>query len=1286
MGAHHPYRERRYAFGQQLLTLRTRAGLTQVTLASLIGVHRRSVQNWETGESYPKAEVLRRLIAIFLSQGVFAAGKEEEEASRFWEQARQDGPHPLATFDAAWFAQLLAQHSSTPIPRQAPSEMHEEGRPRGHSSALVHRRGMVVDWGEAIAVPTLHGREDELATLQRWLVDERCRVVALLGLGGMGKSSLAITIAHQVLAQFDVVLFRSLQNGPPLEEVLGQIIRAVSDPQATLPSQLSDSIAHLVQLLRERRCLLILDNLETLMASGVTTGTYRSGYAEYGELLRALSEREHQSCLLLTSREKPSELAPYEGRNTPVRTLPLTGLDERACQRILEDRDITGTADQVTVLARLYGGNPLALQLVSEPIRELFAGDVGAFLEPGDVFVGGTGNLLDEHLVRSTPLEQAILYWLAIEREPVPLIALVAVLGKAVPQREVLAALQSLRRRMLVERAADQPIVALQPVILEYMTDRLVEAVHRELVDGQPQLLCSHALVQATAKDYVRRSQEHLIATPLLERAVGADRNRDALEHQLLMLLAFWREGPRSEQGYGPGNVVNLLRLLRGHLRDLDLAHLTIRQAYMQGVALQDSSLVDSAIQDSIFTEAFDVVPALTISSGGAYWASGSRRGEVRVWARDGLTLHRAWQAHAEQVCAITLSPDGHLVATCGSWDGRVKLWEIASGALLWSSQPADHVSIVAFAPDGSILASAGDGAFVQLLEVRSGTLLETLTHPDPVSAVAWCPDQRLLATGDQQGRILIWAVSATALLILVETLPGHSDGVEGLAFSPDGSILASGSWDGTIKLWDVSPLRGGPSSDAGHESVQAGLRGSSTRGSVGATSDHLRRTLIGHTERVNRVAWSPDGRTLASSSLDQTIWLWDVERGNNRRVLHGHTAGVKGLAFTSDGRSLLSGGEDGTLRLWDVTSGQCIRVVQGYGASLYDVDWSPDGTRLASGGSDAVVTIYTIAPVSTSRVLRGHSGVVLGVGWSSKGRLLATSEWDNTIRVWDTSSGACLQVLHHPDNVVNFFDGLGWSPDGRYLATGASAGGVLVWDLEGGVQTWVGRDSPVWIRHMAWSPDSTRLAGGGDDGSIWVWDVTNDVILQKLVGHSSMVTRVAWNLDGTLLASSGGSREAGELFVWNLERGKRVQSMAGPPNMVYAVAWGPEGDILVSGDSDGALRWWDVQRAVCVRVRHAHQGRVQSLKRSPDGTRLASCGDDGAILLWDLRHGDYLQTLRRDRPYERVDITGLAGLTEAQRASLIALGAVEQARDRAAARVIVPVSDTDEPQRGDRK
>jgi WD40 repeat protein len=153
----------------------------------------------------------------------------------------------------------------------------------------------------------------------------------------------------------------------------------------------------------------------------------------------------------------------------------------------------------------------------------------------------------------------------------------------------------------------------------------------------------------------------------------------------------------------------------------------------------------------------------------------------------------------------------------------------------------------------------------------------------------------------------------------------------------------------------------------------------------------------------------------------------------------------------------------------------------------------------------------------------------------------------------------------------------------------------------------------------------------------------------------------VAWSSDGRRLASAGGGREGGELFVWEAHSGKRVQALAEHPGVAFAVVWSPSGEMLVSGGSDGRLRWWEIDSGHCVRVREAHQGAVHALKVSPDGSRLASCGDDGAIVLWDLESGEQLQTLRRDRPYERLDITGIRGLSAAQKASLRALGAFEE-------------------------
>ncbi len=1219
------YRERDYAFGQAILTLRTRTGLTQAGLAERLGVSRKAVGEWETGLTYPKAEHLKALITLAIARQAFAAGREEEEIRAFWQAASQK-----AQLDEAWLAALLPHAEAPPA-----SQSVEETIDPAH--AFAAGGGPRVDWGDALDVPSFYGREWELNLLSQWVVQEHCRVVSVLGLGGIGKSALATQVMHRVAEHFEVVIWRSLRDVPTCEALLDECLQVLA-PQALrdVSASLESRQGLLLECLRSSRVLLVYDNLESFLEEGQDTGHMRPGYEGFARVLRRVAETEHQSCWLLTSREKPSDLVPLEGSRAPVRTLRLARLDADSCRQLLAEKEVAGTAAELARLIEVYAGNPLALKIVAQTIVELFDGQIAPFLEQGEVVFGGVRELLGEQYARLSALEQTVLLWLAVLREPVSLEELQAVLGAPLPRSQMLEAVDGLQRRSLIERGQLQGSFTLHSVVLEYVTARLIAEVTGEIKQGRPVRLSEHGLELASARDYVRLTQQRLIVTPILADLRSAYPGRAALEEHLLALLGQQRERADYAQGYGPANLLALLRMLRGHLRGLDLSQLSLRGAYLQGVEMQDTTLSRALLRETVFTEAFDAPWAVATSPNGYYWAAGSRRGGVRVWREEGKILDLAWQAHTAAVQALTFSPDGRALAT-GSWDGAIKLWDLENGALFWMGRHTSSIHSLAFAPDGHMLASGGDDATVRLWDTHEGMHLQTLSgQSSPVYALAWSLDGSLLASGSFDGGIRLWemqgpqeAQPGTSMRILT----GHTDVVWSVAFAPDGRTLASGSWDNTVKLWDVA---GGD----------------------------VRETLAGHTGPVNAVVWSPDGRILASCSRDQTIWLWGVEQGNYRMTLHGHTAVVHALAFTPGGRSLLSGSEDGTLRVWDVERGQCVHIMQGYAVTLYDVAWSPDGTQLASAGSDRLVTIWDSVGRTLPRLLHGHSWIVYGVAWSSDGRLLASSGLDNTIRVWDATTEACVQILRDPDHLDTSFFSVEWSPDGKFLSCGSYQHEVQVWEVTTGTRRWVGRGQPTTIRRVAWSPDGTRLASCGYDGSVILWKASDGTQLARLQGHRGMVMSVAWSPDGARLASGGGGRGSGELFVWDTHSeahsGERLRALSELSEIVYALAWSPTGALLVSGDSDGMLRWWDLQRGECIQVRQAHQGTVQSLKVSPDGRLLASCGDDGAITLWNLHSGEYLRTLRRDRPYERLDITGIKGVTEAQMATLRALGAIE--------------------------
>ncbi|MBF2003212.1 MAG: hypothetical protein IGS38_21130, partial [Synechococcales cyanobacterium M58_A2018_015] len=773
-----------------------------------------------------------------------------------------------------------------------------------------------IHWGEAVDVSVFFGRTKELTTLAQWIVDDRCRLITVSGIGGIGKTSLVATLVGHLQGEFEDLIWQSIRNAPPLEEVLATWIPILSGQQNTpLPTSFEAQMVQLMECLRAYRCLLVLDNFDTILSSSeavtslhrLPVGQYRDGYEGYGELLRRVATEHHRSCLVLTSREKPKMLTLLEGPSLPVRSLHLSGLGTPEAQAMLQTSgSLAASAAEWSQLTTLYDGNPLALKVVATTVQELFEGDVAQFLQQGAIAFGDINLLLDEQFRRLSLLEKQIMYWLAMNREGMSWMELQHDFVLKPLQSNLIDALQSLRRRSLVEKNAAE--FTLQNVVMEYVTDYVIAQMSSELQNQALDLFHTHALIKATAKDYVRQSQTRLILRPILNGLVHA-------KAQLAEVLQLVRNQPQFASGYAAGNLLNLLCHLEAEVSHYDFSRLTIRQAYLKNQQLHHINFANAHFTNAVLTYNFGSILTVAFSPDGTLLATGGSHQTINLWrVTDGQFL-ASYQGHTDWVWSVAFSPDGTMLAS-GSDDHTVRLWNVRTHQCLQVLQGhTGQVWCVAFAPQGEMLASGADDHTVRLWNVKTGDCRQVLQgHTNGVWSLAFAPQDKMLVSGSADQTIRLWDVETGQCL---QVLQGHTRWVRSVAFAPQGKIVASGSTDQTIRLWDVQ-------------------------------TGECRQVLQGHTDQVLSVAFapgyeaSPDRGMIASGSDDQTVRLWDVKSQQCLHVLQGHTNRVGAVAFSPDGTMLVSGSEDQTVRLWDAKTRQCLHVFQGYTNRIGSVAFSP--------------------------------------------------------------------------------------------------------------------------------------------------------------------------------------------------------------------------------------------------------------------------------------------------------------------------------------------------------
>ena len=485
--------------------------------------------------------------------------------------------------------------------------------------------------------------------------------------------------------------------------------------------------------------------------------------------------------------------------------------------------------------------------------------------------------------------------------------------------------------------------------------------------------------------------------------------------------------------------------------------------------------------------------------------ASGGNDEVIRIWDVTTAELQLTFAAHANTVGFLKYSPDGEVLVSQGG-DNKVCLWDARTGEFLrMLTTRTENVSSIDidFSKDGRTLVSVNSDENIRLWDLHTGEQLKTIIQDRDFEFVLYSPDGRIFACSEDYGKATVLLFDAnTGELLHDLKMPRHAEWVTGFQFSPNGQTLAVRTCD-EIYFWDVN-------------------------------TGELEKTITGYSEVVGKVAYSPDGRTLAS--LDNSVRIWDLDTQKLIKTISTKTLSVKGeiraIAYSPDGETLTCGTMDKTV-LWNVSEWKEKGVLKGHTDGVSSVAFNPDGKILATGSWDGTIQLWDVHREEHLKTFKKQDSYISTVLFSPNGQILASIEGDTTIRYWDIATGELLKTIKVKADTVNSID---FSPDGTTLVTADDTGKIKFWDVTTGDRKEVThfKEDGTYDVYAVFSPDGNTLASVDTGAEVFLWDVSTGKLLKTLKGHISDINSIAFSPDGKTLASS--CRDS-TVILWDLTK-----------------------------------------------------------------------------------------------------------------------------------------------------
>ena len=1073
-----------------------------------------------------------------------------------------------------------------------------------------------IDWGDHQETAGFVHRQAELDKLHQWIVENSLPLITISGIAGIGKSALAAKFTEQSTDHFEQLIWRSLKPPHKFIDLITELQTALNILPKADNSSIQEKMSALLNYFGQHRCLIILDGLEITHSPTSQLGNEKQHTAELKDFFQSLFLKKHRSTILITSRQ-PLDIPGLQTLGADQSpTLQLASFSEDSVQELLGLRgDFTGEDNDWKLLTEQYGGNPLALQIVSTNILDYFEGNVTEFISEGQVVFQGLSAFLEQQWAALSSSEQWLMFYLAMRHAPVGFKEIKSDALESSLQRRLTEVLSSLVRRSLILKRNNH--FSLQTAISEYAIFHLVETLAQEITTQQFKLIGQLPLRKISSPAYLQNWQKQIISSPILEAVASQLPSNITTPNYLKTLITSCKQNPPD---YTPGNLVNLFIETGTPISDIDLSDLPLWEVNFASLPIHQATLQNSDLSRTQFSHAFSGVTATAFSPNSDRFVTGHADGMIYLWDSKGRQI-QSLSGHTGWIWDVCWTPNGEFIVSV-SEDHSLRVWSQATGDLRY--QLDEHTERIwrVICPSNTLAISSSSDRTIKIWDISKGICLNTLEgHEGDITALSLGADGEFYS-GSVDRTLKFWSYLSGECLHSWQS----SHGIWAIAYCPRTQQVFTGGDKGVIHRWEQQ-------------------------------EENPVQTFQHNKTRIWTLALSPDFQYLVAGGEDNQLLRWNLKLGQIDRCIPGFEGRIWALDFNPSGEVVITASEDNKVHLWDIQQSHPVLTLSSYSNWACDVLFLPRPSETSpiqcvSVHEDGHIHHWNIDKTNAKPNIQGHQRSIWAIASHPQGTHIVTASEDQTLRIWNQNTGQCDHILRGHQRPIWAVD---WSQDGEIIVSGSGDRSVKVWDAQSGdgLSTCNGHHSRIWS--VSISPDSQLIASGSGDRTVKLWDRQTGECTQTLTEHTSQILSVKFHPSHNgQLAAAGGN---GLCQIWNLDNGKH-RSISISTKMIWSLDWSHDGELIALGGDDGSIHVWNELLQEWTTQITSSAGCIWSLAFHPDGKQICSASQDGTLRLWDIQTGKNSAICQSKRLYEGMNLMDTQGLTAAQAESLTRLGA----------------------------